>query len=49
MCCRHAGPWETSCAGGGEGEPMSEFLQGLLVGVAVTAAAIGLGIWLMKQ
>ena len=42
------GPWETSC-NGGEGERMSEFLMGLLTGVAVTAGAIALGAWLMKQ
>jgi len=28
---------------------MSEFLQGLLTGIVVTAAAVALGLWLLKQ
>ena len=49
MWCWRGPRWETSSAGVGEGEPMSEFLMGLLVGIGVTAAAIGLGVWLLKQ
>lgn len=49
MCRPHVQRWGISSAGAGEGGPMSEFLMGLLVGVGVTAAAIGLGAWLMKQ
>ena len=49
MSSAPARPWQGTSHKAAEGEFMSEFVQGLLVGAVAAAGALALGIWLLKQ
>ncbi len=49
MSSRRGWPWETSWPHVAEGEDMSEFVTGVLVGAVGMAGILALGLWLMKQ